>query len=81
MNGVATPAGMAGAGRRVRHQLLRPDLELYDENGNLISDDLHDDDTPVVSVRPSWTSQFRVHVVMADCNRDYCGYGVGVYIR
>ena len=57
------------------------DLELYDGSGNLIDSDVEDDDTPVVSVTPRWTGQFRVHVHMADCGNDYCGYGVGVYIR
>jgi hypothetical protein len=57
------------------------DLTLYDRNGNVIDSDLGYDNTPVVSVTPAWIGQFRVHVSMANCENDYCGYGVGVYIR
>lgn len=55
------------------------DIKLYDENGNLVSSDLQDDDTPVVSVTPRWSGDFRIHVIMANCITDYCGYGVGLF--
>jgi hypothetical protein len=52
------------------------DLQLYDENGNLIDEDLLSDDVPVVTVTPSWTGRFRVKVIMADCSISPCGYAI-----
>ena len=57
------------------------DLRLYDENGNLVSSDNTSDDTPVVSVTPSWSGQFQVKATMYECSTSYCYYGVGVFSR
>ena len=52
------------------------DLQIFDENGNLIDEDLLEDDIPVVSVSPSWTGVFRVKVIMASCYIEPCRYAV-----
>jgi hypothetical protein len=52
------------------------DLQLYDQNGNLIDEDLLRDDVPVVSVTPKWTGPFRVKVIMAACSISPCGYTI-----
>lgn len=52
------------------------DLQLFDENGNLIDEDLLADDVPVVSVSPSWTGVFHVKVIMASCYIEPCRYAV-----
>ncbi|HSU12903.1 hypothetical protein [Longimicrobium sp.] len=57
------------------------DFGLYYANGNSISTDLESDATPVVVVTPRWTGRFRLRVTMASCDADYCGYGVGMFVR
>jgi hypothetical protein len=52
------------------------DLQLFDENGNLIDEDLLRDDVPVVSVTPEWTGRFHVKVIMASCSISPCGYTI-----
>jgi hypothetical protein len=52
------------------------DLQLYDENWNLIDQDMLEDDVPVVSVSPSWTGVFHVKVIMASCYVSPCRYAV-----
>lgn len=52
------------------------DLQLFDENGNLIDEDLLRDDYPVVSVTPRWTGRFRIKVIMAECSVNPCGYTI-----
>lgn len=52
------------------------DLQLFDENGNLIDEDLLADDVPVVTVVPDWTGRFHVKVIMARCSISPCGYTV-----
>lgn len=52
------------------------DLQLFDENGNLIDEDLLSDDVPVVTVVPEWTGRFYVKVIMARCSVSPCGYTV-----
>jgi hypothetical protein len=54
------------------------DLQLYDENGNLIDEDLLRDDVPIVSVTPEWTGRFYVKVIMAECSVNPCGYTIVV---
>ncbi len=57
------------------------DLKLYDGNYNLIDSDTRPGDVPVISVIPSRSGRFYVEVDMADCNANYCYYGVGVFGR
>jgi hypothetical protein len=52
------------------------DLQLYDEDWNLIDEDLLPDDVPVVSVSPAWTGVFHVKVIMESCYINPCRYAV-----
>jgi hypothetical protein len=55
------------------------DLKIFDENNNLISEDTSTDDQPIVQVTPKWTGNFKLQVVMYDCNSAPCYYAVSVY--
>ncbi len=55
------------------------DLWLYDENNNLIDEDVLDDDTPIVEVTPIRNARFRIRTRMITCNVEPCYYGIGVY--
>lgn len=55
------------------------DLAIYDENGNLVKRDTQIDATPVVSVTPQWTGNFRIRVSMAKTTAAYSYYGVAVF--
>lgn len=57
------------------------DIRLYDQNNNLIDEDLLVDDLPIVDVTPQWTGPFRVQVIMATCNVAPCYYAFNVYGR
>ncbi len=57
------------------------DLELYDDNGNLVSFDIETDDLPVVRVTPRWNARFVIRVYMANCSNAPCRYGVGAFGR
>lgn len=57
------------------------DLKLYDENYNLIDYDTRSNDVPIISVVPRWSGQFYLEIDMANCNANYCYYGVGVFGR
>jgi hypothetical protein len=55
------------------------DLWLYDENNNLIDEDVLEDDTPIVQVTPIRNARFRIRARMITCNVEPCYYGIGVY--
>jgi len=55
------------------------DIKLYDENYNLIDQDVKPDNSPVVHVTPKWTGQFHVRVIMSRCDANPCYWGVGAY--
>jgi hypothetical protein len=57
------------------------DITLYDASGSVVDSDLLDDDVPIVSVSPSRSGRYRVHVSMAVCTAEPCYYGVGVYSK
>jgi hypothetical protein len=57
------------------------DLGLYDADGNSIDSNYAADDTPVVTVIPRWTGRFRLHISMASCDANICGYGIGLFRR
>lgn len=54
------------------------DLALYDENGNLVSEDETTDDVPAVTVEPRWTGPFTLRVDMYQCTEEPCVYGFTV---
>lgn len=55
------------------------DLWLYDENNNLIDEDVMTDDTPIVQVTPVRPARFTIRARMVTCNVEPCYYGIGVY--
>jgi hypothetical protein len=55
------------------------DIKLYDENYNLVDQDVKPDNSPVVHVRPKWTGQFHMRVIMSRCDDNPCYWGVGAY--
>lgn len=57
------------------------DLWLYDENNNLIDEDVLVDDTPIVEVTPIRNARFTIRARMVTCRVEPCYYGIGVYGR
>ena len=57
------------------------DLWLYDENGNLIDEDVLVDDTPIVNVTPRRSARFSLRARMISCSVQPCYYGIGVYAQ
>lgn len=57
------------------------DMWLYDENGNLIDEDVLVDDTPIVEVTPIRSARFSLRTRMITCSVEPCYYGVGVYAQ
>ncbi|MFZ4120623.1 MAG: hypothetical protein ACOYKM_03085 [Caulobacterales bacterium] len=57
------------------------DIRLYDQNNNLIDEDVLVDDMPVVEVTPAFNGPFRVQVLMPGCSTSICYYAFNVYGR
>jgi hypothetical protein len=55
------------------------DLFAYDENGNLVDEDIETDDIPILSITPRWTGEFRIRVDMYSCTVNPCWYGFHIY--
>lgn len=55
------------------------DLVLYDENDNMIDDDLETDDYPIVGCKPSWTGKFKLKVKMVNCRVNPCGFKIAIF--
>lgn len=55
------------------------DLWLYDENGNLIDEDVLPDDLPIVQVTPIRDARFSLRTRMIRCSVEPCFYGIGVF--
>jgi len=56
-------------------------LILYDQNNNVVSQDILQDATPIVSVAPQWTGPFTVQAVMQNCTVQPCYYALVLYGR
>lgn len=54
------------------------DMWLYDENGNLIDEDVLDDDYPVLEVSPVRSATFQIRLQMFACSIEPCGYEITV---
>ena len=54
---------------------------LYDQNNNLISQDILPDATPIVSVAPQWSGPFTAQAVMQNCTVAPCYYALVLYGR
>jgi hypothetical protein len=57
------------------------DLVLYASNGAAVAWDRLYDDQPIMRVTPRRSGLYRLRVSMADCERQPCGYMVGVFRR
>jgi hypothetical protein len=57
------------------------DLELTDSAGAEIDSDTAVDDRPFVAVTPIFSGTYRLRVIMAECSRNPCVYGVGILER
>lgn len=54
------------------------DMWIYDENGNLIDEDVLDDDVPVLEVTPIRSAEFSVRIEMFACSVEPCGFQIAV---
>jgi hypothetical protein len=54
------------------------DLKLFG-NGTKLKEDVEPDDTPIIAFRPEWTGTYTLRVIMANCNREPCRFGVGIF--
>ena len=57
------------------------DLQVFNNQGTKLGEDMETDDKPVVEITPSYTGQFRVKVLMATCRTNPCYYGVQVFAQ
>jgi len=57
------------------------DIRLYDENNNLVDEDVSANMTPTVRVNPQWTGRFTVQVEIYRCTRTPCYYAVGILAK
>lgn len=55
------------------------DLVLMDPAGAKVSEDVLEDDVPLVTVQPARSGTYRVTVAMAACSEDPCRYGLGIF--
>lgn len=56
-------------------------LILYDQNNNVVSQDVLADATPIVSVTPQWSGAFTAQAVMQNCTVQPCYYALVLYGR
>ena len=56
-------------------------LILYDQNNNVVSQDVLADATPIVSVTPQWSGPFTAQAVMQNCTVQPCYYALVLYGR
>ena len=54
------------------------DMWLYDENGNLIDEDVLEDDYPILDVTPIRSAEFTVRLQMFACSIEPCGFQITV---
>lgn len=55
------------------------DLVLHDSDGNSVTQDVEEDDLPVLQFRASRGEAYHLHVNMHDCSTTTCYYGVAVF--
>ena len=54
------------------------DLKLFSDSTN-IREDLDPDDNPTLVFKPAWTGIYRLRVIMVNCTREPCRYGIGAF--
>ncbi|HYW07214.1 MAG TPA: hypothetical protein VE913_09675, partial [Longimicrobium sp.] len=57
------------------------DIRLMDPAGNVVGEDVEDDDAPVVKLTAGASGRYSMRVMMPACSGDPCAYGVGVYAK
>lgn len=57
------------------------DLQVFSGDGTKIGEDLEVDDQPLVNFSAQYTGQYRVKILMAQCQTNPCYYGVQVLVR
>lgn len=57
------------------------DLRLYDPSGNLVDEDVLEDDVPVVTVTPDQAGQYAIDGIMYECQTDFCYIGLAAWAR
>lgn len=57
------------------------DLKLYDPDGNLVDEDVLEDDVPVVTVTPDRDGQYAIEGIMYECQTDFCYIGLAAWAR
>lgn len=55
------------------------DLRLYDSANALIGQDVLEDDTPILHVRPTMTGQYWIEAIVYSCTGDRCFFAFNVY--
>ena len=55
------------------------DLYLYNNNGDLIDEDVELDDYPIVSASPKGRSRYQVEIAIPGCNAGRCTVGIGIF--
>ena len=55
------------------------DLQVFSSDGTKLGEDMLTDDQPRVEFNASYSGQYRVKVLMANCKTNPCYYGVQVY--
>lgn len=57
------------------------DLFLNDPAGRPLSQDIAEDDVPVVTAEITRAGSYQLRITMPACSVDPCGYGIGVFAR
>lgn len=55
------------------------DLVLYNASGRELASDVGQDDVPVVEITPEREGVYMARAVMADCSKEPCHFGLGLY--
>ena len=54
------------------------DMWLYDASGNMIDEDVLEDDFPILEVTPTSSAQYSVRIEMFACSIEPCGFQIAV---
>lgn len=57
------------------------DFFLADPNGTAISQDIAEDDVPIVTAETTRAGSYQLRITMPGCSVDPCGYGVAVFAQ
>ncbi|MEO0559857.1 MAG: hypothetical protein AAF170_16935 [Bacteroidota bacterium] len=57
------------------------DLRLYDPDGELVDEDVLEDDVPVVTVTPDREGQYTIEGIMYECQTEFCFIGLSAWVR